>query len=82
MVVPIVFFLVLYLLAVGFFLIGSLFVIYHAIRFGQASRVNTITMSLYLIVAVFIIGLSLWYASAIDWSTRIDIIDAFELFFL
>ena len=82
MEIPLVFFLVIYLLVVGVFLIGSAFVIYHAVRFGQASRLNAATMRLYLVVAVFIIGVSLWFANAIDWTARIDVIEAFELFFL
>lgn len=81
MEVPLIFFLILYLFAVGFFLIGSLFVIYHAIRFGQASRVNAATMSIYIVVSVLIVGASLWYANAINWTASIDVVEAFELFF-
>ena len=82
MEMPIIIFFVLYLIALGFFAVGSAFVIYHAIRFGQASRLNKVTMTTYISVSIIIVGISLWYASLIDWAQRIDMIEAFELLFL
>jgi len=82
MEIPIVFFFVMYMLTLGAFFLGSAFVLYHAIKFGQASKLNTGAMSVYILVSVAMISFSLWYASIIDWASSIDLIVAFELIFL
>jgi len=80
--IPLVYFFILYLIVIGIFIIGSVFVVYHALRFGQASTLNKTTMTLYIVISVLLIGLSFLSLSLVDWSQRVDISGAAVFFFL
>ena len=63
-----------YLAVVLFFMIYSLFNIYHLIRFGFFSLTNILVMILYIIVAALLLIYSFELLLQVDWSmTLIDL---------
>ena len=73
MQIPIIIFLLLYLMVVTLFVLFSSFLVYHALRFGTASLVNLLTLGLYLAGAVFILINSYLYLIEIDWTSALII---------
>lgn len=59
----------LYLLVLLFFIIYSLFNIYHLLRFGFASFTNALIIIAYLIVATIVIMSSFNLLMTINWQT-------------
>jgi len=74
MPIPITIFLGLYLIVIIFFLVFSLFTIFHAARYGVASPVNKILLILYIAVGLGILLSSLIFINQIDWSQTVDLI--------
>ena len=71
MQIPILIFLYLYLMMVTIFIIFSIFLLYHAFRFGTSTLTNLIIMLIYLAGAsIFLIG-SYAYLNQVDWSQAI-----------
>lgn len=58
-----------YLVLVLIFIIGSLFNIYHLLRFGFASLVNILVMLVYIIIAGTFLMFTFEKLSTIDWET-------------
>ncbi len=73
MQIPIIIFLLLYLMVATLFVLFSGFLVYHALRFGTASLVNLLTLGIYLAGAVFILVNSYLYIIGIDWSRALVI---------
>jgi hypothetical protein len=69
-----VIFLILYLILVTFFVIFSMFLVYHAVRFGVATMTNVLTIFLYLAVALAILLISYDYIGTIDWTMAIQLL--------
>jgi hypothetical protein len=68
MQIPIIILLLLYLMMVTLFVLFSISLVYHALRFGTASLVNLLTLGIYLAGAVFILINSYLYLINVDWS--------------
>jgi len=73
MEIPIIIFLYLYLMMVTFFILFSIFLVYHALRFGTATITNLFTMGLFLAVAAGILISSYAYISGVDWELVIKL---------
>ncbi|OGG89926.1 hypothetical protein A3E04_03915 [Candidatus Kuenenbacteria bacterium RIFCSPHIGHO2_12_FULL_42_14] len=73
MQIPIFIILILYLIAAGFFAVFSLFLVYHALKFGVASVMNVAALFIYVLVAMAIIISSYFYIITVDWSQQIII---------
>jgi len=73
MSIPIIIFLGLYLLLIISFIIFSMFLLYHAFRFGVANVTNMMTIVIYLTVSIVLLVTSYYYISQIDWSLRLEI---------
>ncbi|OGL87754.1 hypothetical protein A3I42_01030 [Candidatus Uhrbacteria bacterium RIFCSPLOWO2_02_FULL_49_11] len=73
MEIPIVIFLIIYsILALGF-LIMSFFLVYHALRFGQTTFFNFLTLSLYVVISAFLLTSAVQFINTVDWSQTINI---------
>lgn len=73
MELPIYIFLTIYgVLAVGFFIM-SFFLVYHALRFGQTTFFNFLTLSLYIAVSAFLLTSAVQFINTVDWSQTINI---------
>jgi len=68
---PLIIFLIVYLVMVTLFVVFSVFLVYHALRFGVATGANVFTLLLYLAVSTGILLWSLGYVAGIDWSSSI-----------
>ena len=73
MAIPIIIFLLLYLMMVTFFILFSIFLLYHAVRFGVANMANMTTMIIYLAVSAGLLFFSYIYIARIDWSLKLII---------
>lgn len=73
MQIPIFIILILYLIMAGVFVVFSLFLVYHALKFGVASVINVAALFIYVLVAMAIIISSYFYVTTIDWSQQIII---------
>ncbi len=73
MQIPIIIFLVLYLLVVTLFIVFSIFLVYHALRFGVASRANVVSLAVYLAGVSFLLVLGVIYIWQVDWSQSLVI---------
>ena len=73
MEIPIVVFLLIYLMMVTFFVLFSIFLLYHAFRFGVANMVNMATIGIYLVVATGLLITSYVYIARVDWSLSLVI---------
>ena len=73
MSVPLAIFLYLYFVAVIAFLVSSAFSLYHAWRFGMATKLNKVTMIVYSVVGVLLIVASLFYIATTDWSGQFQL---------
>ncbi|OGG91444.1 hypothetical protein A3H03_00100 [Candidatus Kuenenbacteria bacterium RIFCSPLOWO2_12_FULL_42_13] len=73
MQIPIFIILILYLIAAGVFAVFSLFLVYHALKFGVASVMNVAALFIYVLVAMAIIISSYFYIITVDWSQQIII---------
>jgi len=67
MKIPILFFLYLYLMLLSIFVVFSFFLVYHAWRFGVATKTNIFTILLYLAGSSIILILSYLYIIGVDW---------------
>ncbi|MEW6610487.1 MAG: hypothetical protein AB1352_02585 [Patescibacteria group bacterium] len=72
--IPIVIFLVIYSVLVVGFLIMSLFLVYHALRFGQTTFLNFFTLSMYMVVSIFLLTQAVQFINTVDWSQTINIV--------
>ncbi len=68
MQIPLVVFLLLYLMLVTLFVLFSSFLVYHALRFGTAFFLNLFTLVLYLLGAFLLLANSYGYLAGIDWA--------------
>ncbi len=73
MQIPLVVFLLLYLMLVTLFVLFSSFLVYHALRFGTASFLNLFTLALYLLGAFLLLANSYSYLAGIDWASVIKL---------
>ncbi|MEI6597259.1 MAG: hypothetical protein WCL13_03595 [bacterium] len=73
MTIPLIGFLILYLLFVFVWLIFSLVALYHILRYGQINFTTFITTFVYIIGLAVILFLSYEYLSQIDWSVGLTI---------
>lgn len=73
MQIPVIIFLYLYLMMMTLFILFSIFLVYHALRFGTATIVNLFTMGLYLAVAAGILISSYIYINGVDWGLMIKL---------
>lgn len=73
MEIPIIVFLLLYLMIMTFFVLFSIFLLYHAFRFGVANMVNMATILMYLGVSALLLIFSYVYISQVDWSQNLVI---------
>jgi len=69
MAIPIIIFLLLYLMMVTFFILFSIFLLYHAV----ATMANMTTMIIYLAVSAGLLFFSYIYIARIDWSLKLII---------
>ena len=68
---PLSLLLIFYLVMAGLFVIFSIFLVYHALRFGVATRVNIFTLVIYLAGSLFMLVGSYIYIAGIDWGQSI-----------
>jgi hypothetical protein len=73
MQIPIIIFLLLYLMMVTFFILFSIFLLYHALRFGVATKTNMLTIVIYLAVSVTFLISSYIYIVQVNWSQNLVI---------
>lgn len=73
MEIPIFIILILYILVVACFVLFSIFLIYHALRFGVATVSNVLAMIVYIAVAVMMLMGAYSFIMTIDWSQAIAI---------
>jgi len=66
--------LIIFFLLVVCFFVFSLFLLYHAIRFGVASWVNVFTIILYLLGTAMLVIVIYMYVISIDWNQTIRIL--------
>ncbi len=74
MEIPIFIFLILFLLLAACFALFSLFLLYHAVKFGVASWANILSLMVYIAVAILILMGAYTYIAAVDWSQTIKIL--------
>jgi len=74
MEIPTFIFLIAFLLLAACFAIFSLFLLYHAIRFGVASWVNVFTIIIYMAGAALIFLAAYRYIASVDWNQAIKIL--------
>lgn len=67
MTITLVIFYYFFLIVVAFFILYSLFNVYHLLRFGFASFVNIVVIIIYLLVASQLLLLSFDQLRPIDW---------------
>jgi len=67
MIIPLSVIYYLYLIVIVFFILGSLFNIYHLIRFGFASLANLGVILLFIIIASSIVLFSINSLQSFDW---------------
>lgn len=72
MSLPISIFLYIYLFALFVFLLGSIFVLYHIIRFGFEKKLVHFSSAIFISVSIIILLISSYYITQINWSTLID----------
>jgi len=61
-----------YLVMIAVFIIFSLLIIYHQVRFGFFHLVSYIIVGLYVIVAIMILIISWHYISEINWQLPLE----------
>ncbi len=74
MTIPITIFLYIYLILILAWLIFSFFNIFHALKFGLATRTNKYTLAAYIIISLSILLGSLFYISTVDWTMKIELL--------
>ena len=74
MSIPLSFFLIIYTIFVLFWLIFSMFNIFHAVRFGLNTPANKITLTIYIVASGLILLGSLIFISSQDWSQQIELL--------
>ena len=74
MEIPIFIILIVFLLLVACFVLFSIFLLYHAVRFGVASWANVLSLIVYIAVAILILMGSYSYVASVDWSQTIKIL--------
>lgn len=80
MIITLSIFYYLYLLVVMFFILYSLFNIYHLLVFGFSSFVNISIIVLYLVAAMIILYFSFTQLALIDWQQPLFNINPNNLF--
>ncbi len=77
MEMPLFIFLIIYsILALGF-LIMSFFLVYHALRFGQTTFFNFLTLSLYSAISALLLTSAVQFINTVDWSQTIEVFSLF-----
>lgn len=74
MEIPIFIILIIFLLLAACFVLFSIFLLYHAVRFGVASWANILSLLVYVLVTVLILMASYSYITSVDWSQTIKIL--------
>ncbi|HBU27929.1 TPA: hypothetical protein DEB00_02320 [Candidatus Uhrbacteria bacterium] len=74
--VPINIFLFVFLFFMFLVLLFTFFNVYHMVRYGRACKSTIVITTVYLIVVLGMISLSIYLISLADWSTSISIIPA------
>ncbi|OGY44251.1 MAG: hypothetical protein A2729_04905 [Candidatus Buchananbacteria bacterium RIFCSPHIGHO2_01_FULL_39_14] len=69
--IPLAFFYYLYLLAVGVFLLFTLFNVYHLIRFGFLNLTNIIVTAFFIGVSIMILLISWQAINQFNWNQMI-----------
>ncbi len=80
--IPIIYFLYIYLF---FVLLGALFLgfnLYHIIQFGLEDRKTIYVIIFYILFFFFAIFITLFFLLQIDWSTEVMFQDLFQFTFL
>lgn len=73
MSLPLIAFLYIYLFFVAVFFLGSIFVVYHILRFGFNRKLVGFIIGLYFAVALLILSLSAYYLLPINWSQTLKV---------
>lgn len=73
MEIPLSIILYAYLALATLFVFFSLFLIYHALKFGTATALNSYTILIYLAVATAIMLAAYFYIARIDWQAYVVI---------
>ena len=68
---PIVIFLGLFALAMLFWVLFSFFDVYHAVKFGMASKINEFFLGIFLVGSLLLAGIGYSLIANIDWSQSI-----------
>ncbi|PIR47473.1 hypothetical protein COV06_03380 [Candidatus Uhrbacteria bacterium CG10_big_fil_rev_8_21_14_0_10_50_16] len=72
--IPINLFLFVFLFFMLLVLLFTFFNVYHMVRYGRACKFTIVITTLYVVIVLGMIGLSMYFISLADWSTRISII--------
>ena len=85
MVITLSIFYYLFLVAVGIFVLYSLFNLYHLLRFGFMSATNILIMIIYIIVASILLYYAFGQLLTVDWNQPLlnlnGIFDIYKNFF-
>lgn len=73
MEIPLNILLIAYFIMVTLFVIFSVFLVYHALRFGVATRANVFTLLIYLAVSFLMLFGSYIYIAGIDWGQAVKL---------
>ncbi|NMC51404.1 hypothetical protein GYA54_01595 [Candidatus Kuenenbacteria bacterium] len=72
--IPLFIILILYLLLAACFVLFSLFLVYHALRFGVATISNVLVMIIYIVVSAVILVSAYSFIVSVDWMQTIQIL--------
>lgn len=73
MSIPIITFLFIYFFAIAIFLLGSIFILYHIIRFGFEKKLVYFSSGIFIILSIAILIVSAYYLIQVDWSQSINL---------
>jgi len=72
MSLPIITFLYIYFFALAIFILGSIFILYHILRFGFNRKLIVFSTGIYLVISLLIILITASYLTKVDWSKSIS----------
>lgn len=73
MSITIIIFLYIYFFAIIIFIVGSIFNLYHMLRFGFHGQVPVVSSGVYIAISIIILLVSIYYILQIDWKLSIDL---------
>lgn len=79
MEIPLIIFLVLYLVGLFVFLVWSAFHLYHMIRFGMFDFTGKLNTLVFIVLTIIILVLTLLFLREIPWTTSASVFDVRSL---